>query len=236
MNFQRTPYLRGNSKWEVCHVMDATGNGRWSTNPPTDEIMKILFPNTYPVITEVCRKVKQASLNTSKIYFSPQNYLYFTFSEQWLLSNCVLHLIFTRYFMKHQKRNGSTQNPYFTIVKYRLYLGYIALQIHRLDTWRHLTQLEDCAQHCFQLGGVLSQGSHNSFPLLISRSGITIAILWFLPLNTSYPGFLSSISCTLRMRKTLCNVGFYYWGESSVTRDPIYMPTNHREKRCGVIT
>lgn len=136
MNFQRTPYLRGNSKWEVCHVMDATGIGRWSTDPPTDEIMKILFPNTYPVITEVCRKAKQASLNTSKIYFSPQNYLYFTFSEQWFLSNCVLHLIFTRYFMKHQKRNGSTWNPSFTIVHYSAGCTWVTVHFRYIDWTR----------------------------------------------------------------------------------------------------
>lgn len=48
-------------------------------NISNDATTKILNPNTYPVVTEIRRKAKQASLNTPKIYFSPQKSVFYIF-------------------------------------------------------------------------------------------------------------------------------------------------------------
>lgn len=79
MHCQSEPYL----SWKVhsgsLHVEDATGDERWNTDISNDATMKTLFPNTYPVVTEICRKAKRASLDTPKIYFSPQKSIFYIF-------------------------------------------------------------------------------------------------------------------------------------------------------------
>lgn len=102
------------------------------TNISNDEIMKLPFPNTRPVVTEICWKAKQASLNTSKIYSSPQNSLYFTLSEEWLLNNWFLHLIFYKVFYEisnMQQQHSARMTFCYSALQSKLHSRYTALHL-----------------------------------------------------------------------------------------------------------
>lgn len=60
-------------------IEGATGDKRRNTVISNDATVKILFLNTNPVVTEIHRKAKQASLNTPKIFFSPQESGFYIF-------------------------------------------------------------------------------------------------------------------------------------------------------------
>lgn len=155
---------------------------------------KPCFLITCPIISETCRKAKYTSLNTSKIYFSPQNsvlYTFWTVTLKYLISpfNCL------QVILQKTKSVGSTECPRYCITGHGN-TGHPAWGCtHLLQEASHC-QRKGPAQHHWPCVWVPSSTIHTP-PSLAHAS-----LLLFCSSALEYypPAFLWTVSQALRMQ------------------------------------